>query len=308
MEQTYVYIDVVFLINFVMDFLILWATSRLLQLRTASRRLALGAGVGAVYSVFILFPDYGFMFNLIVKFFSSLLIVAAAFCPVTPKRFLQAVGYFYLVSFTMGGAMLGGVYLLRSNPAAYRMVNGVLTGLIDLPYSWLAVAAAAAYILGRWGANFIRRNFARVWKVPVVIGFGSRKAEVNALVDTGNQLTDPLTRVPVIIAEYTVLEPVLPKEMRISFESGGEPDLDKTLERLAQTKWSARVRLIPFNSIGKHHGMLLGLRPDEVLINCGDRTIRTKEVIVGLYNKQLCPRGSYRALLPPALLQSETTA
>jgi len=308
-EQPYVYIDVVFLINFFMDYLILWATARLLQVRTGRGRLALGALVGATYSVFILFPDYGFLFGLSVKFAYSLAIVAAAFFPLGFRRFLQAAGYFYLVSFTMGGAMLGGVYLLRNTPSAYQAVNGVVSGLVNLPYWWLVVAAAAAYFLGRWGSAFIRRNFLKSsWKVPVVISFGNRQAETQALVDTGNRLTDPLTRVPVMIAEYRILEPVLPLEMKIEFEAGGEPDLDKTLERLARTKWSSRVRLIPFSSIGKHHGMLLGLRPDEVVINYGDRMIKTKEVIVGIYSKQLCPKGSYRALLPPDLLQPAMNA
>jgi stage II sporulation protein GA (sporulation sigma-E factor processing peptidase) len=125
--------------------------------------------------------------------------------------------------------------------------------------------------------------------------------------DTGNQLKDPLTQAPVVIAEYAAMEPFLPEDLKEIFGRSSELDLKTIAEEISKSAWSSRFRLIPFSSIGKHHGMLLGLRPDEVSIVVEDRKVTTRHVVVGIYNKPLCPQGSYRALLHPDLLESTVT-
>lgn len=305
MEQPYVYLDVVFLINLIMDYAILWATARLGQLEVNHKRLLAGALVGALYCIALLIPSLTFLYSLLFRLILSLLIVSVAFAPLSPLKFIQTCGYFYLIAFTMGGAILGGIYLLSTNPRFFETVSQVVQRLIDLPYAWLLVGVAVAIIIGKWGTVWIKQALVKsFFRVPLTICFDGQSLTIPALLDTGNQLKDPLTQAPVIITEYSAVEPFLPDDLKDIFRSSSEIDIKKISKDLANSVWSSRFRLIPFSSIGKQHGMLLGLRPDRITILVDERQVTTRNVVVGIYNKPLCPQGSYQALLHPGLLES----
>ena len=131
--------------------------------------------------------------------------------------------------------------------------------------------------------------------------FQQQKIVVPALLDTGNQLTDPLTKKPVIVVESEALEKVLPKDIlqKISEENSEISELLASLEE----NWAARLRVIPFNSVGKRHGLMIGFRPDLIVIKNRRKEIITSDVVLGLVNKSLSREGQYRALLHPQILQ-----
>ena len=57
-----VYLDVILLVNFIMDFFfILWATGKLSNLPVKISRLVLGAFIGALYSIAVLLPQWSFL-------------------------------------------------------------------------------------------------------------------------------------------------------------------------------------------------------------------------------------------------------
>ncbi|WP_256257937.1 sigma-E processing peptidase SpoIIGA [Neomoorella thermoacetica] len=298
-----VYMDVVLVINLVMDYFILWATARLGQLPASSWRLLAGATVGAAYSLALLFPGQELALTMVVKVLFSLVMILAAFYPLSWRRFFQAVVYFYLVAFAMGGAMLGGIYL-SGGGKSLQLMGGAMMAAPGLHYTWLLVALAAAMVLVRWGAGWLKKNiWQQMLRLPVVITFGGRHLAVKALVDTGNSLREPLSQRPVIIVEYSALKEIMPREIIKAYDSQGGFDLDSLVNSLAATPWATRLRLIPYHSLGQERGMLLGLRPDEVVIVTGQGMIKVKEVLIGLYRERLSPEGNYRALLHPDLLE-----
>lgn len=87
---------------------------------------------------------------------------------------------------------------------------------------------------------------------------------MKALVDTGNNLKDPLNNQPVIIVEQDALKGLLPPEIErvVAEVENGELSALQRLETLEA--WQTRIRLIPFNSIGRKNGLLVGFRPDAV--------------------------------------------
>ncbi len=298
-----VYLDVVLVVNLIMDFLILWATARLGQLPASPWRLLAGAAIGAVYSLAILFPAGAPLLVLGIKVLFSLLMVLVTFYPLSWRRFFQALVYFYLVAFAMGGAMLGGIYLTGGG-SSLPVMGGALAADPGVHYTWLLAAVAAAEILVRWGTGWLKKNiWQQMLRLPVVISFGGRPRAVKAMVDTGNSLRDPLSQRPVIVVEYSALQGILPPEITRAYNSQGGLDLENLAVSLAASPWAARLRLIPFHSLGQDRGMLLALRPDEVVIVTGERMIKIKEVLIGLYRERLSPEGSYRALLHPDLLE-----
>lgn len=300
-----VYLDVVFGINWFLDYLLLWATAKFAQLSTSAWRLALGATAGAVYALLPFSAAGHAALGAGGKLLFSLFMVWLAYGGLSLRRFWQAVVYLYLVAFAMAGAMLGAIYFFDGRLDAYGLLNGLLLFLSRIPSAWLLAAVAAAVVLARWGAPLLRRSFlSSFFQVPVVIRFGESRLAVRALVDTGNQLRDPLTGRPVIIVEYEVLRPLLPVSLRQHIESGEEPDLSRLVEELRGSPWASRVHLVPFTSIGRSHGMLLCFRPDEVVVVTTDRMVRVKDILVGIHRQKLSPQGSYRALLHPDVLQA----
>jgi stage II sporulation protein GA (sporulation sigma-E factor processing peptidase) len=295
-NASYIYADVYYLINFLMDYTALWATARFARFRVRFWRLLLAASVGACYGVLILFPSGKALQTFFFKFLTSVLMVALVFAPVSWKRFSQMLLYFYLVSFTMGGAVLGLSNLVSNLPTT-------ALEYLSFPYFWLGAAAATAFVLGKWGIVFVQKSFLQgLLHVPVKIKIQGKEINVAGLIDTGNQLTDPLTGNPVIIVEYKVLAPLLPDELQKVFTEKGEVDLEQLVAGVRKDETNFPFRLIPFTTIGKHHGIMIGFKPDEVSILAGEETLKTSRVVVGIYNKRLSPKGDYRALLHPDLL------
>ncbi|NLW08083.1 MAG: sigma-E processing peptidase SpoIIGA [Clostridia bacterium] len=298
-----VYIDIVLAINLVMDYLILWTAARLGQIPTCGWRLLAGAAVGAVSSLTVLIPGLEVWLLTFLKLFFSILILLVAFFPLTVRLFFQALVYFYLAAFVMGGAMLGAICLFGGNLPVAVMSGGLIFSP-NLRFTWLLAAGAAALLLARWGTGWIKRNFWEyMLRLPVVISIAGKELALKALVDTGNSLRDPLSQQPVIIVEYSALKSILPVEIVREYSGLKEPDLERVVASLAGSPWATRLRLLPYHSLGESRGLLLGFRPDAVIIVTNEHMLKLKNIVVGLCREQLSPQGNYRALLHPDLLQ-----
>ena len=71
---------------------------------------------------------------------------------------------------------------------------------------------------------------------------------------------------------------------------------------MEEQDWAARLRIIPFSSIGKENGLLIGFRPDKVRLINSTSELHVQPV-VALHPRTLDPEGEYEALVPPIVLQ-----
>ena len=99
-----------------------------------------------------------------------------------------------------------------------------------------------------------------------------------------------------IVAEYELIKPCLPPELQNLVEKA--PSEEALLEQIIASSWANRLRLIPFSSIGRKNGMLLGVRADEVVLNIGTKDIVHTNTVIGIYRERLNPQGSYQLLIP----------
>lgn len=299
----YVYPDQAFLVSLIMNGIILWGTARILRLNAGWRRVLAGALTGGVYSFLAAFPHMGFLHEFWLKVFFSAVIVAVVFAPLSPRRFLVALVGFYITTFTAVGAVVGLQHLLNGNYGLSMSAQGLWQLLARFAWYGLAAGIILVFALARWGSAIFRKKALQdVFHVPLKVLFDQNEVFVDALIDTGNQLQDPLTNIPVVVVEYTALRHLLPPEVQSAFEKNCDPDIMEVLESLALTSWSTRFRVIPFTSLGKNNGILMGFRPDRLEILKKDRLVTTEKVIIGIYTRELSPEGSYRALLNPDVL------
>lgn len=302
----YIYPDVAFAVSLIMNFVILWGTARLNKEGSGSWRLAGGAVYSAFYSFAAAFPQMSVLQNFWLKFLFSVSIVAAVFLPLSFKRFVATTVIFYLMSFTLGGVFFGIIFFLSSSSFYYGLSN--FSGLIAKYFYPGIILTLLIYVVGaRFIGRLLRKRLSQsLFVVPVRVLFGESAVEVSALIDTGNRLEDPLSRVPVIVIEYDAIKSLMPPEVRKAFEINTDPDLMVILDSIAHTPWSRRFRVIPFTSLGKENGLLVGFKPDRLEIFSEGIRVSTNNVIVGVYRQELSPEGHYKALLHPELLELVT--
>jgi stage II sporulation protein GA (sporulation sigma-E factor processing peptidase) len=289
---TYVYADITFLINLLMDFVILWAAAKLAGLRVVYRRIMMASVLGAVYSVGYLFPHLACWYDLPIKILFSCILIILAFWPSGWTDFKKAFLYFYGVSFVVAGAVMSSSYLFSSK------------GTFNFSYSWLLGGILCAFCLGKWGERYIvEKVIPGVMRFPVSLIFDGACCQGEGFLDTGNNLRDPLTQRPVIVVEYNLLRNCLPADVRAVLDASGNDD--DYLEAMTSTTWANRLRVIPFTSIGKKHGLLPGLRCDDVIVETGDIPLVHRNLVVGIYRDRLSPEGKFQMLLPSEILLKE---
>jgi len=121
---------------------------------------------------------------------------------------------------------------------------------------------------------------------------------VKAIIDTGNFLKEPITGTPVVVVEKQELYGIIPEQIldRLSQLVVGE-----SVELL---EYGARVRAIPFMSLGKENGMLVGIKVDFIVVNYEEKKVYVDNVIIGVYEGKLSKNGEYGALIGLEILDS----
>ncbi|MGE5632992.1 MAG: sigma-E processing peptidase SpoIIGA [Caulobacteraceae bacterium] len=300
--ETYVYADVILLENIIMNYLILWSTAKLTRYNYSKVKLIIASLAGAVYAVLSYFPQYSFLYTLFIKVLFSLLIVIVAYTPPYFKLLLKLTGVFYIVSFIFGGAAFGLFYFING----LNLTSNGISFIKDFPLKVLAVAAFIAYFTVKYSWDYIQHRIKRERiLVQLDIFFDKKGICLDALVDTGNSLRDPITNVPVVIAEYDAVKKLLPDEIRKIFDSSSENDLNAIAEIMSLSKWVTRFRVIPFKSLGKENGMLIGFKPDLGVLKDSERKTRLDNLVIGIYRKSLSRDGEYNALVHPDMFRNE---
>ncbi|WP_347488320.1 sigma-E processing peptidase SpoIIGA [Desulfoscipio sp. XC116] len=302
MPSYVVYIDQVFIGSLVMNMMILWVTARLGNTAYSRWRLLAGAAVGALYSLFLFIPAMEGYLGPGYKLLVSFLMVAVVFVPGPPKKVLVLLAYFYISTFALGGTVLGIISFLQKTAFDVRLV-GVMQAVDAFLWYGILLALLMYWFLGRVVPAVLRKRLMLpLLRADLTIRLGERKVCLQALLDTGNSLSDPLTGHPVIIAEYAAIKEILPDQVCAAVESHGRDDGASVLVALGENIRAGNFRIIPYRSVGRENGWLLGFRPDEVELKRGSNHIKVGNVVVALYRDCLQGDTSCRALLPAGLL------
>lgn len=294
-----VYIDVLFVVNLIINYILIYACGTLSRLRRKRWRMASGALIGACYAVLIFFPDFSMLYTTVSKMLISMVIVASSFPFYSLRSYIKALLIFYMVSFGFGGCVLAVFYFTDIGSrlgAVYS--NGIF--YFNLPWTVLLLSGIMFYVFAKICSLLSGKliHTASLRK-SLRISLDGKVAEIPALLDTGNALVDPITLSPVIIAEYKFVKPLFSDDVRSGLDRIGTDNLTWVMSEVSSK--GLKVRLIPFSSLGKENGMLLGFVPDkaEIRDDCGVRVL--EKCVIGIYDKSLSKDRSYGALFNPYL-------
>lgn len=289
MTEPKVYADLTFLINFTMDFLILWATARFSRFNISYGRLLLTSLLGGIYGTAYLYANLAKFYSLPAKIIFSFLLILAAFGPLTWKEIKKAVLIFYGISLAVAGATVAVSFAKQS------------AGDFSWSTFYLGGGIVCALLIGLYGEKYISQSLlpARL-KYQINLRFDKNACTGEGFLDTGNGLRDPITRRPIVVAEYALLKSCLPDDFKLAMEN--YQDENEKLEAVSKSTWGNRLRLIPFSSIGKKNGLLIGIRCDELSVKRGKKEILHKNLVIGIYPHKLSSEDGYQLLIPSELV------
>ena len=288
-----IYVDVVLIENLIMNYIILLATGLILKTKLKHLRLIIASLLGAIYSIVAYINFLEIYSNFFLKILLSVIIVYIAFNPQTMKKMWKSLLIFYLTSFVFGGAAFALIYIIR--PQDILMKNGLFLG--TYPLKTVILAAIVAFIVIITAFTIVKTKVTKKdMFCNIEIKLNGKILKTKALIDSGNMLKEPITNTPVVAIERSLLYEYLPKEILNHLDDIIGGDLEKIPEEI-RNQYISRLKLIPFSSLGKQNGMLIGIKPEYLKIIKEEQEIKKENVILGIYNKSLTKKGEYRALM-----------
>lgn len=226
-----IYIDLLMLLNFLVDLLLILGTNRLSGHGLGCKRAIPAAMLGGIYAGACVLPGFAFLGSLFWRLVSLGLMSAIAF------------------GANQSGLRRGVVFVLLS-----MALGGIALGLSGGGFWSLVLSAAGICFLCLVG---FRGRVGQQQYVPIAIHYGGQNVSLTALVDTGNTLRDPVSGRNVLVVDAAVGA----KLLRLSAAQLAHP-----VETLATANLPG-LRLIPYRAVGCPGGLLLGIRPDRVEVD-----------------------------------------
>ena len=290
-----VYADVIFIENLIINFIILYVTVLLKKIKKSYPRILFSSIIGSLYAIISLATKNIYINNVISKLLLSILMIVIIYPTRNIKKLIEILILFYMISITTGGASIAISYLIQGY--RIKVINGI--PIVDFPIlvSGIGVVVGISLII-----ITIKNLKTKISKKDIFydinIFIGNKSTKVRALLDTGNMLKDPLTNKPVIVATKRSLKNIIPVQIldNINLILGGD-----RIGEIMDKEVSKRLKIIPFNSLGNEHGILIGIKSDKIIVdNC-----EIKDVIIGIYEKEFSKTKRYDALIGIDLLYEE---
>lgn len=295
-KALYIYAEYLLLENMLINYIILYFTKKLTKTEANNIRILLASFIGAIYALSVFFPSLKFMTKFIIKISVSILIIIVAFNPSKFKKFIRLISTFYLMAFIFAGASLALFYL--GDTGIYA--DGIFY-IKDFPVKLLLIAIFVSYTLMKTVWNYVHSVITKGKSfVPIIVRLNNKSVEVVGFLDTGNLLRDPITKFPVIIIQFNAIKELLPEQVQDIFKRYKENDLEAISAIMVENIANIKFRLIPYKSLGKENGMLIGFKPDKVIVKDDEDKIFC-DIIIGIYNSTISNDNDYVALLHPEM-------
>lgn len=305
-----VYLDLILLLNLCIDFLLIWLTASLRKVRLKIGRALAASFIGCSYSVMVFWPELSFLFSHLIKLLFALLMVWISFGFRDLRTYLRNLGTFYLVSFAIAGGIFALQFFFLSQS---EVLNGIVIthgNGMGKPVLWGTVIVGFAVMFffskGTFSSVLKRQQLGNVM-ADVTVEWNGEITHCKGLVDTGNQLYDPLTRTPVMIMEVSHLKDCLPsKFIELTQGQGMEDFYQQITDVDLSLNWQQRLRLIPYRGLNKGMQFLVALKPDKVVIEQNGNRWELTRVLIGLDGGNLSSDGAYQAIVHPSLMLQES--
>ncbi|WP_017414582.1 sigma-E processing peptidase SpoIIGA [Clostridium tunisiense] len=264
-----IYLDVLLFQNFIVNVFLITVTMQTIKRKSSIFRVITAAFIGSLYVIPMLVPRYQYLAKMPFQIFMALLMI---FIAVKEKNLLfiaKSTIIFYFYSFLLCG--LAFYSALSENPNITpntRVINFSSKNIyIGIMIIYTVINRLVIYVKDR------RKLDKFVYNIEIYTK--EVKTSLKAFLDTGNELREPATNLPVIIIEKEYFD-------KINLEGYS-------------------IYHIPYSVVNGQHGKLIGIKPDSIKITMDDET-REEKAIVAFCDKKLSKYNDYNGLLPRGIL------
>ncbi len=195
------YLDLIFLINFGFDFLLLLVVSYLLRRNVSIKKICFGALLGGMSIFFLFIPMTSFLL-FILKVIVSIGMILITFSYKNRRYFFQNLFYLYTSSMILGGFLYFlNVQFSYKQQGLIFFHNGLSVNMIFL----IVASPIILYIYVKQGMR-LKNFYANTYSIKVKIGI--KTYFWKAFMDTGNRLTDPYFHYPVVLVDKQKIEKI----------------------------------------------------------------------------------------------------
>ncbi len=300
-----IYPDIIFILNFVIDFILLFLLKKVNRKAGTIKRMLGASAIGAVISAIAgVFP----WMNIIIRFLvlnvgAAVLMIWTAFGRMNKLEMIKQVVTLYLITYFAGGLINSIYYYTDFRAKLYHIGNFlVLSNLSWKIIIFLLLALIPTVYLILWLYRWYQSERKETYETELF--YKDKSIHTKGLMDTGNCLYDPIYKKPVMVIENELLKKLLPEQKFKELEAvrnclngnekSGIPEIS--------TDYDLCLKLIPYQSIGKEKGIMLGLVLDKVIIHSGKETLCNERVTAAIYDNYLSVKGDYHILLHKELV------
>ncbi len=259
-----IYVDVLFVLNFFITYLLLLLTKLFNRKSVKLIRLLSASALGGAYALIILAPKLNCLLTLFGKLCASAVIVLTAFGFKKASCFVKNLAVFYFSNMLLLGVVMAVLLIFNLNGIAIK--NDAV--YFDISAKALILSGLLAYIVALVIVKIHNASIGKSEIYSLTICCDNEQVHMFAFADSGNKLKEPFSSYPVIIADKN----------KLPFESN---------------------RVIPFSTVAGEGG-LKAFKPDKVIISFGKNKIETDRVYVA---KADIDEKEYSAILNPEILK-----
>lgn len=279
------YVEYVFLENFIIDFILLFITGKLIKRVIIFKRLLMASLAGSFYVIITFYLGRAFMTSFIVKFSISILMIMIAFDSKGILTNIRVIICFYITSLIMVG-IISALYNLTYDKLT---VNAIIMSIF-MGY------AALHFFFKEIKDRILKHNYKRTVNIKI----GNKTKTIRGYIDTGNQLTDPVTGKPVMVVNIDCLRDLISHDL---YERILDFYKTNSYENLINENRGINLRVIKYNTISSVGQNMVCLAADQIEIINSDTNI-VIDALIGIHPKRIS-RDDYEALLFKKLLDWE---
>ncbi|WP_428908732.1 sigma-E processing peptidase SpoIIGA [Niallia sp. Krafla_26] len=297
-----IYLDIIWLLNLLFDSLLLYLTALVLKRDIRIWRICVGGFIGSIIILLTITPYHAIFSHPFVKLLFSILMILTVFGYKRFKYFITGLLTFYLTTFLIGGSLIGIHYFARFD---YDLTSSLflanIQGFGD-PISWLFVVIGFPLA---W--HFSRKNFDRIevtkiqydQLVEVELVLDGKVYLFKGLVDSGNQLYDPITKWPVMFVSINRIIDDLTEELSMIAKEGEAVIMG---EKSIAAHWENKIRVIPYKVMGQEHQLIIALQPDDMRIKQNNEIKKIEKGLISLTTQQLSSDDAFQCIVHPKML------
>lgn len=225
-----IYIDIILLINFIIDLLLLLSVSFLLKRRASLTRIIISSSIGSLSTLLLLVIHNNFLL-LIYKLLISIIMIIIAFKYNSFHYFKDNLIYLYIISIVLGGT----IYLINNQISSIN--NGLIFTSNNLKINLFLLIIITPIIIYKYLKTTKNYQITYSNYYDIDIYYNDLCIKGTAFLDTGNNLKDPYFKRPIILINKELInEPV-------------------------------KTFLVPYSVVNNQKGLLEVFSPKKIIVN-----------------------------------------